>query len=55
MISYRNITRIRIELENVLLLIGELESKGIPKDLIISIIKNEHKKPVKEDERTGKD
>ena len=55
MISYRNITRIRIELENVLLLIGELEKKGIPKSLIVDIILNEHKKPDSEDECTGKD
>ena len=53
MIDYRNITRIRIEVENLLLLVDELEKKGIPKDLIVNVILNEHEKPNNEDERTS--
>lgn len=53
MIDYRHIARVRMELENILLLIGELEKKGIEKSLIVDIILNEHERPNSEDERFG--
>jgi len=55
LINYQNIARIRREVENILLLIDELEAKGLPKGIIIDIILNESQKPNKENECTGKD
>ena len=46
---------VRIELENILLLIDELGERGISKDEIVDIILNEHKKPDSKDECTCKD
>ena len=54
MITYKNITRVRRELENILLLVDELEEKGIPKEVIINTIINEPKKSSQEDERISK-
>lgn len=55
MISYQNISRIRREVENILLLVYELEDKGIPKDVIINAIIDEPKKSDKKDECPCKD
>ncbi len=54
MITYQNIARIRREVENILLLVDELEKKGIPKYIIINSILDESKKPDKNDECTCK-
>ena len=55
MISYQNIARVRRELENILLLIDELEAKGIPKGIIIDIIINEPEETTSEDDRPAED
>ena len=55
MITYQNIARIRREVENLLLLVDELEKKGIPKYIIINTILNEPQKPSKNDECSCKD
>ncbi len=55
MIKYQNIARVRREAENILLLVEELEKKGIPKYIIINTILNEPKEPSKNDERPSED
>ena len=55
MIEYTNIARVRRELENILMLIDELEAKGLPKGIIIDIILNESGKTNSEDEHSGED
>ena len=55
MIKYENIARVRRETENILLLIDELEKRGIPKEVIVNIILNESKNPNKKDEYSSKD
>lgn len=50
MIKYDNIARVRREVENILMLVYELEDKGIPKDVIINAIINEPKEHTKKDE-----
>jgi len=44
-ISYTNIARVRRETENILMLVDELSKRGIPKEIIVKIILNEHEKP----------
>ena len=53
MICYQHIKKVRYEVERILLMVDELEKKGIPKDLIVNVILNEHEKPDIEDERTS--
>jgi len=52
MIDYHNIARVRREVENILLIVDELENKGIPKAIIVDIILNVSQEPNKEDEHT---
>jgi len=54
MISYHNIARVRREVENILLLVDELENKGIPKAVIVDIILNVSQEPNQEDEHPSK-
>ena len=55
MITYDNIARVRREVENLLILVDELRDRGIPKELIVNVILNEHTKASKTDERSNKD
>ena len=55
MIKYDNIARVRREVENLLILVDELRDRGIPKELIIDVIIDEHKKASKKDESINKD
>jgi hypothetical protein len=55
MITYQNIARIRREVENLLLLVDELEKKGIPKYIIINTILDEPKVTSKNNERPSED
>jgi hypothetical protein len=55
LIEYSNIARVRREVENLLILVDELRDRGIPKELIIDVILNEHKKPGEKDEHSDKD
>lgn len=41
MIKYTELARVRRELENILLLIDELDQRGIPKDVIVDKIIDE--------------
>ena len=55
MIKYDNIARVRREVENLLLLVDELRDRGIPKELIVDVIIDEHRKTSKKDEYSNKD
>ena len=55
MIKYDNIARVRREVENLLLLVDELRDRGIPKELIVDVIIDEHRKVGKKDEYSNKD
>jgi hypothetical protein len=55
LINYDDLARVRRELENILLLVDELESKGIPKEAITNLIKNESEKLSNKNERVSKD
>ncbi len=55
MITYNNIARVRREVENILLLVDELDKKGIPKYIIINTILDEPKATRKNDERPSED
>jgi hypothetical protein len=55
LITYENIARVRREVENILLLVDELEDRGIPKGVIVNIILNESEKPSNKDECSSKD
>ena len=55
MIHYANIARVRREMENILLLMDELEKKGLSKEVIVNIILNESKYTTSKDERPCKD
>ena len=50
MIEYTNIVRVRREVENILLLMEELENRGLCKEAIVNIILNESTKSSKKDE-----
>lgn len=51
MIHYRSLAKARRELENMLLLINELEEKGVPKELIV----DELIKSFEENQRDGQE
>lgn len=55
MIEYTHIARVRREVENILLLVDELDKKGIPKAIIVDIIINAHEGFNQKDERPTKD
>ena len=55
MIVYKNISKVRRELENMLLLVDELEERGIPRYIIIDAVKNEFGHFSKTYEYPGKD
>jgi hypothetical protein len=55
LISYNNIARVRREVENILLLVDELDKKGVPKDLIIDAIVNGTGKDTQKDVSPNKD
>jgi hypothetical protein len=55
LIKYDNIARVRREVENLLLLVDELRDRGIPKELIVNVIIDEHRKAGKENEHSNKD
>jgi hypothetical protein len=55
LINYDDLARVRRELENILLLVDELESKGVPKEVITNLIKNESEKLSSKNERVSKD
>jgi hypothetical protein len=54
LIKYDNIARVRREVENILILVDELDKRGIPKEIIINAILDESKKPYNKNEHTGK-
>ena len=55
MINYTELARVRRELENILLLIDELEEKGVPKGIIIDKIIDEPEETDNQDEHPAKD
>lgn len=55
MIDYRVLARIRREVENILLLVDELEAKGIPKAIIVDIIINESEKVDSQNDGTSEE
>jgi hypothetical protein len=55
LIEYTNIARVRREVENLLILVDELRDRGIPKDLIVNVIINEHQKSSEKNEHSNKD
>ena len=54
MITYDRLARVRRELENVLILMDELELKGIERKDIVNIITNESKESIITNECTCK-
>jgi hypothetical protein len=54
LIKYDNIARVRREVENLLLLVDELRDRGIPKELIVNVIIDEHRKVSKKNEYSNK-
>ncbi len=55
MIGYKVLAKVRRELDNILILMDELEDRGLPKDEVVKIILNESRKLTKTDEHPNED
>ena len=55
MIGYKILAKVRRELDNILILMDELETRGLPKDEIVNIILHESEKLTKTDEQSNED
>jgi hypothetical protein len=55
LIDYKNLARVRREAENLLILVDELDKRGVPKEIIVNMIVNESEKPVKKNEYPKQD
>ncbi len=55
MIEYQGMARVRRELENIIVLIDELEKKGVPRKTIVKLIQNESENVAKKNECSCED